>query len=50
MNGSQEESHLQRKNLIKSLYIISWNVLDAFARPFLVLTTSVTLSLNRIHH
>ena len=38
------------KNSIKSLYIISWNVLQAFVSPFLVLTTSFTLGVNRANH
>ena len=41
--GLMEKTHLQRKKSIKTLYIISLNVLDAFVRPFLVFAASFTL-------
>ena len=34
MNGLEVRCHLQRQISVKSLYIISWNVLDAFVWPF----------------
>ena len=39
-----------KKKSIKSLCIISWNVLDVFVWPFLVFTTSFTLGMNKINH
>ena len=34
MHGLIEKSHLQNKNSIKTLYIVSWNALDAFSDHF----------------
>ena len=41
-------SFTDKKKSIKSLYLTSWNVLDAILWPFLVLTKSFTLNMNRI--
>ena len=43
-------SFTDKKKSIKSLYIIGWNVLDAFLWSILVLTTSFTLGIIRIIH
>ena len=48
MIGLTEKFHLQRKNSIKSLSIMSWNVLDAFVLSLLVFTMSFTLGVNKI--
>ena len=47
---NEKLSFIDLNKSIKSLYIKSWNVLDAFVYPFLVLTTSFTLGGNRLNH
>ena len=55
-NKDSKRMHSQKnivyilKNSIKSLYIKSWKVLDAFVWPFLVLTTLFKLGVNKINH
>ena len=46
----QRKSQLQNKKLIKTLFIINWNALDAFYGLFLVLTKCFTLGVNRTIH